>query len=256
MALASVRPIFGALRETRQNAAVPRTLLVRGVMADVLARELTAGGDSSVVRVGGELGDADALVLVLSGQASEDEVELLRLAMRSGKVALVVQLRPAFDEEIPYVLATNVVDVPAGAGFPLDEICGLLARRLGERVVPLAASLPRLRGVAITELTREAARRNAIVVLSLRSPALHLPVMLTNQARLSYDIAAAYGGELGSTRLADGAAATGAAYGLRTLARRSVPSIPGVQRLARAGIAYAGTLAIGELARQRTRLPG
>jgi hypothetical protein len=255
MALASVRPLFGALRETRRNAAVARTLLVRGVMADVLARELTAGGDASLVRVGGDLGDADAAVLVLSGQPTDDEVELLRRAMRTGRPAVVVQLRPGSEEEIPYALATDVVDVSPGAGFPVDAIAGVLARQLGERVVPLAASLPRLRRAASTELTREAARRNALVVLSLRSPAVHLPVMLTKQARLSYDIAALYGGELGSTRLVDGVATSGIAYGLRTLARYGVPSISGVQRVARAFIAYTGTLAIGELSRQRTRLP-
>ena len=42
-------------------------------------------------------------------------------------------------EPIPYVLATDVVAVGAGAGFPIEELARTIAARLGEDAAPLAA---------------------------------------------------------------------------------------------------------------------
>lgn len=248
--LAVVRP----LREARENAATPRTLLVCGVMADVLARELAAGGDGSVVRVGRELGDSDAVVLVLSGPPTPGDVELLRRARGSGSAAVVVQLQPGVEGEIPYVLATDVLAVPAGAGFPVDAVARALARRMGERVVPLGAALPRLRAAVARELAHEAAKKNAFVALSPWAPQFHLYTMLANEARLAYDTAALYQRGSGSTRLPEGLLVGGIAFGLRALARRAVYHVPVGQRITRTAVAYAGTIAIGELVRRRARL--
>ena len=47
------------------------------------------------------------------------------------------------DEPVaPYVLTADLVPVEPGHGFPLDEICAALARRLGEDGTALAARLP------------------------------------------------------------------------------------------------------------------
>ena len=62
-------------------------------------------------------------------------------------------------EFVPYVLATDLVRVPPGAGFPVEEIATAVARLLGEDSTSLAARLPVLRDAVCEELIRAFSRR-------------------------------------------------------------------------------------------------
>ena len=101
----------------------------------LLARELREGGDASAVvedRVEG------LAVLVWLGAADE---ERLRAASRAGVPIVAV----TDEASVPYVLATDLVRVPPGQGFPVEAIAAAIAARLGEDATVLAARLPVLR---------------------------------------------------------------------------------------------------------------
>jgi hypothetical protein len=235
-----------AFRDARNEVERPARLIVSGPLAEQLARELGQGGMPDSVRLGGEVAGADAVVLVLAGQAAAPEIELGRRAKSEAVPVIGVQLDPAVNPEIPYVLATDVVPCPRGKGFPVDAIAGVLARRLGEQAAGLAASLPRLHAGVSRELMHGAAVRNALLALLPISREAHLPIMTMTQVRLALAVSVANGREVGSATAPDVGAVLAAAPALRALSRRVVVRTPFARRLVQAGIAYAATLAVGK----------
>ena len=65
-------------------------------------------------------------------------------------IVAVVAGRLSEDVSIPFVLATDVVRVGPGEGFPIATIVRVIAGRLGEEAAPLAARVPVLRGAVVT----------------------------------------------------------------------------------------------------------
>ncbi len=111
------REIVSLARYQRQTRAVDGPLLVTGVLAEQLARELRAGGDPELVRTEGDPSGAAALVRVLAGAASETDEEMLRAATRA--LVPVVAVQTADDQvALPYVLPEDVVPCRPGSGFP------------------------------------------------------------------------------------------------------------------------------------------
>jgi uncharacterized protein (DUF697 family) len=149
---------------------------------------------------------------------------------------------------VPYVLATDLVRVPPGQGFPLDEIAAAVARRLGEDGTSLAARLPVLRGAVCDELIRSFSKRNAIVSAAVFIPGVDLPVLTLNQARLVLRIALAYGQEIDNSRAIELLGVVGAGFGFRAVARELLDFVPVAGWAVKGAIAYGGTKAIGEAA--------
>ena len=69
-------------------------ILVVGVLAEQLARELSAGGDPSLVRTRGNPADAAALVCVLAGAATAADEDMLRAATRALVPVVAIQTGP------------------------------------------------------------------------------------------------------------------------------------------------------------------
>jgi uncharacterized protein (DUF697 family) len=154
------------------------------------------------------------------------------------------------DERLPYVLDTDVVRVPPGEGFPVDEIAHALARRLGEAGTALAARLPALRDAVVDELIRSAARRNALIAAAIFIPGVDMPVLTLNQIRLVLRIAIAYGQTVDASRALELLGVIGAGFGFRAVARETLGVVPVLGWGVKAAIAYLGTKAIGETARR------
>ena len=177
------------------------------------------------MRIGGPVEEAAALVRVLAGAPTEEDEDALRAANRAGVPVVAVQTGSGtFD--VPYVLATDVVVVPPGSGFPVDEIARALARRLGDRSLGLAARLPVLREPVCEALIERFSRKNGILGVAIFVPGADLPVLTLNQLRLVLRLAAAHGVEVDQQRLPEVLGTIGAGFGFRAVARQALGVLP------------------------------
>ena len=232
--------LIALVREVRRGSGDQRPLAVAGAreLLPIIARQLREGGDAAAV-VEGRV--ENAAVLVWVGPPNEDA---LRAAKRAGVPIVAVSEGDA----LPYVLATDIVHVPPGQGFPVDEIARAVARKLGEDGTALAARLPVLRRAVCDELIRSFAKKNAIVSAAVFIPGVDLPVLTLNQARLVLRIALAYGQEIDKERALELLGVVGLGFGMRTVARELLDLVPVAGWAVKGAVAYAGTKALGEAA--------
>ena len=232
--------LLAIVRELRRGSGDQRAIAVAGAreLVPILARDLRNGGDASAVV---ENRVENAAVLVWVGPPDE---EALRAADRAGVPVVAV----TNDEHVPYVLATDLVPVPAGQGFPVDAITRAIARKLGEDGTALAARLPVLRRAVCEELIRSFSRKNAVISAAVFVPGVDMPVLTLNQIRLVLRIALAYGQDLDRQRSVEIAGVVGAGFGFRALARQLLDLVPVAGWVVKGGVAYTGTRAIGEAA--------
>jgi uncharacterized protein (DUF697 family) len=235
------------LRELEESGRDVRPLVVGGAgeLASVLRGELLRGGaEPTAVREGGPEG-ASAYVHVLAG-TDADEAEL----RRAHRARVPIVAVGAGEAPVPFVPATDVVRVAAGAGFPVDEIAVALARRLGESGAPLAARVPCLRNAVCDHLVASFARRNGLAAAAF-APRADLPVLILYQQRLLLRLAQAHGRKAGRERLPELGVVVGAGLGLRSVARALLDLVPAANWAVKGAVAYAGTRALGEVARMR-----
>jgi uncharacterized protein (DUF697 family) len=204
----------------------------------ILARDLRAGGEASAV-VEHVLENVSMLVWV-----GEPDAEQLQKADQAG--VPIVAVTDA--DVVPYVLATSIIRVPPGRGFPVDEIARAIANSLGEDGTALAARLPVVRGAVCAQLIASFSKRNAIVAGAVFIPGVDMPVLTLNQVRLVLRIALAYGETVDNQRALELLGVVGAGFGFRAVARELLDFVPVAGWALKASIAYAGTKAIGEAA--------
>jgi uncharacterized protein (DUF697 family) len=155
---------------------------------------------------------------------------------------------PAADGSVPYVLATDVVRVAAGSGFPVEEIATRVAHGLGDEGPALAARVPLLRKEVCADLISRASRQNGILGAAVFVPGADLPVLTLNQLRLVLRIGVAHGVQVDAERWPEvlGVIASGLAF--RAVARQLLGAVPVVGWAVKGAVAYAGTRALGEAA--------
>jgi uncharacterized protein (DUF697 family) len=242
--------IWGLLKELRVAAEDVKPLAVTGPpsLAGALRKDLARGGDAKLIRETPVEGSA-VVVHVVAGPHSADDERVLRAA-HTAKVPIVVLLAdPDLDDRaVPYVLATDVLRVERGRGFPLDAIARRVAHKLGERGTALAAQLPIVRRAVCAELIESFARKNGIVGAAVFIPGVDMPVLTLNQLRLVLRIGAAYGEELDTQRLPEILGVIGGGFGFRMVARELLDLVPVAGWVVKGAVAYVGTRAIGEAA--------
>jgi uncharacterized protein (DUF697 family) len=217
-------------------------------LAPVLRRELGRG--ATLVRGDDSPEGAAVLVYILAHDVRDDDEAALKRARRARTpIVAVVAGRLAEDVSIPYVLATDVVRVGAGEGFPVETIAEAIAARLGEDAAPLAAGVPVLRRAVAKMLVATFARKNGITGAAVFMRGADLPVLAMNQMRLLLRLEQAYGRDIHlQERLPELVATLGAAFGMRALAREILSLFPRSGWAVKGGLAYAGTRALGEAA--------
>jgi uncharacterized protein (DUF697 family) len=215
-----------------------------------LQRELTRGGDPRAVRTGDPSGAA--IYLHIAGRGGVDEEALKRA--RRARVPIIAIVEG--DLRSPYVLATDVVRLQRGAGFPVDAITEAIARKLGDDATALASRLPVLRGAVCDYLVASFSCRNGLIAGAAFVRGADMPVLTLNQLRLVSRIAAAHGENLEGERMSELAPVVGVAYGFRATARQLLELIPFAGWAVKATVAYAGTRALGEAARKRFAAEG
>ncbi len=209
-----------------------RPLVVGGAreLAAVLRRELARGARPGAVRTDDTPEGAAVLVYVLAHEPTAADVAALDRARRA-RVPIVALTGPD-DVALPNVLATDIVRVSPGQGFPLDAIAAAIAARLGEDAAPLAGDVPVLRGAVCDQLVAACALRNGLIGA----------VRLEQAHRLEIDL---------RERLPELAATLGAGLGLRALARELLERLPVTGWLVQGAVAYAGTRMLGDAAIRR-----
>ena len=237
------------MRHNRETLSPKGPILVTGILAEQLAAQLRAGGDpaaaASLVRTQGDPAHAAALVCVLGGAPTAADEEQLRAATRALVPTIGVQTGSS-DAPIPYVLATDVVDVPPGQGFPVQEIARTLAAALGPGGAAVAGALPVLRNAMRSRRIADGAL--AAGALALGSGGPRMPLLALAQARMLSDVAATSGRAAPETPRAPAEAVAPplvAALASGLLARTIVRRLPARNRLLDAAVAAAATYALG-----------
>lgn len=236
------------VKEITVSAQAGKPLVVGGppALAQTLRRELgISGGDDP----------RSAAVYVHIWGGHDDEAALKRA--RRARVPIVA-LASSDVDDVPYVLATDVVRLPPGQGFPLEALAKAIAGRLGEEGAPLAARVPLLRGAVAEQLIASFARRNALIAAAVFIPGVDLPVLVRNELRLVLRLHQAYGREADPrARLPEIGVTFAAGVGLRAVARELLDLVPVAGWAVKGAVAYAGTRALGEATLRRLeRAPG
>jgi uncharacterized protein (DUF697 family) len=257
---------FGALRalmtEFQVSSRDVRPLVVGGVreLAAVLRRELGKDAKPGGVSAGDDPRGAAVFVYVLGEDPTDEDERALKRARRARvPIVAVAAGRLSDDVIIPFVLATDVVRIGAGEGFPVATIARVIAARLGEGAAPLASRVPVLRSAVCDALISGSARRGGIAAAAIFIPGADLPVLLLNQIRLVLRLEQAHGLNADPRERAPELLATIAAgFGFRAVARQLLGIIPVAGWAVQGAVAYAGTRALGEaaLTRLETGMPG
>jgi uncharacterized protein (DUF697 family) len=250
--------VWGLAKEITAAIADFRPIVVGGAPtpAAELRRKLTEDGAPEAVRdVSGrpleryDVDGAELLVYLVEGDhVSGDDEQALRTASRHRIETVCVLVGGSEPANVPYVLESDVISVPAGAPLPVERIVGRIAERAGERDFVLASKLPRLRRAVAERIVRRFSRQNGMLGAAIFLPGADLPVLTLNQLRMVFRIAGAYGEELDRERAVELVGVVGAGVGFRALARQAAGFIPGPGWALKGGIAYAGTRALGETA--------
>jgi uncharacterized protein (DUF697 family) len=234
------------VKEARIGESDRRHLAVDGALAAQLAKELGRDAEPGAVRVGGPDGAAAYVRVLADAPSPEDEAALARA--HRARVPSVVLARKRF--VVPFVLAEDVLVVPPGQGFPVDDVTRAIARRLGMRSTPLAARVPALRPAVCDWLVTAFSRKNALIAGAVFLPGVDFPALTLNQMRMVLRIASAHGKEMSNERMPELLAVLGGGLALRAIGRELLDRVPVARWAVRAGVAYAGTLALGEVSRR------
>ena len=247
--------LAGELRSlggTLSEELAPRragSVVVTGVLAEQLAKELGAGARSgAVIAAVGELrAGAEALVHVIAGEASAEDEALIRTAGELQVPVVAVQLWPQADWGQTFVLTPFVVECRAGEGFPIREIAERLAEATQDSAA-LAADLPVLADVARAGLIKQSVIRSAVIGFAGSRLGASRPLISLEQARMvarlrRSSVESSPEGDRTSL-LAGGAAALVTWFALRGLARNLRTFVPAP--IANTAVAAAGTWALAK----------
>jgi uncharacterized protein (DUF697 family) len=242
------------VKEISVSGASDQPLVVGGAreLATVLRKELGRSAKPGAVRADDEPKGGAVYVHVLGHDPTEADEAALKRARRARVPIVAVAAGPLSDATIPYVLATDVIRLRAGQGFPVEEIAHLIAARLGEEGAPLAARVPVLRRAVCERLVASFAKKNGIIAAAVFIPGVDLPVLALNEIRLILRLEQAYGLAIDPReRLPEIAATLGVGFGLRAVARELLDLVPVAGWAVKGAVAYAGTRALGEAAVRR-----
>jgi uncharacterized protein (DUF697 family) len=248
------------VKEISVSGESEKPLVVGGAreLAGVLRKELGRGAKPGAVRADDDPKGGAVYVYVLGHAPTSDDEAALKRARRARVPIVAVAAGPLGDDvSLPYVLATDVIRLEPGQGFPLEEIAGLVASRLGEEGAPLAARVPQLRRAVCDRLVASFAKRNGIIAAATFIPGVDLPVLALNELRLVLRLEQAHGLAIDPReRVPEIAATLGAGFGLRALARELLDLVPVAGWAVKGVVAYAGTRALGEAALRRLEHAG
>jgi len=235
----------------RDEASVEQAgpIVVSGVLAEQLAKELRARAAPGAVVVGSGKADPSASVHVhvIAGDPSAEDESLVRGATRYELDVVVVELWPQADWTRPFVLSPFVIECRAGEGFPIREIADRIVEATDD-ASDLASRVPVLAEATRAALVKRAVVRSALIGMGGSRFGASRPLLVREQLRLVTRLRAVSAGPAVAEELPalGGGAAALLASGLvlRRVARSARAVVPAP--LAHAAIAAAGTWAFAK----------
>lgn len=214
----------------------------------------------------------DDMAVVVAGFSEQGGAQAARIR-EAGVPVMVVSLMPQLVSETAEAFGSPVPEgdliAPAGdAGRESDSSCAeepvvldaaakaSLDMRMGEWIVAachakrlaFALAFPCVRRPLSLDSVNATALQNAGIGAVLFIPGADMPLMTLNQAKMLLQIAAAYGKPMTGERAKELAFVVGGAFACRSVARQAAALVPGLGWAAKAGVAYAGTEAMGRAA--------
>jgi hypothetical protein len=234
-------------------------IVVSGMLAEQLARELGAGASAGAVVAtdGAPVSTAEVLVRVVAGEPSEADETFVRTADRRGAPVVIVQLWPQADWTTPFVLSPFVVECRAGEGFPLGEIAERIVGA-SEHGPVLASRVPELKKAVSHAAVRQAVLRSALLGLAGASKGAARPLIALEQVRMLARLRATNTGSVGSDEMPVVAAGVGMAlasgFAFRSVARAAREVLPAP--VVEVAVAVVGTWALARALRiLESRIP-
>ncbi len=222
-------------------------VVVSGMLAEQLARELGAGARPGAVLIGDDVQGAAVVVRVIAGEPSDEDDAIVRAADRAGIPVVLVQTWPQADWRTPFVLSPFVVECRTGEGFPVPEIAAKIVLAV-ENPPALAARVPVLTDAAERTVVGSAAARAVRLALA-GVPGARARIALEQARMLARLRALDPPPEPDHPGVVAGAVAAtlAASYALRRAARDTRRVLPA--RVSDPLIAAAGTFALAQLLR-------
>jgi hypothetical protein len=245
LAFEARRSVHAARAELAKSGA--GRIVVSGMLAEQLARELAAGAPPGATVVGDDVQGAAVVVRVIAGEPSAEDDAIVRAADRAVVPVVLVQTWPQANWRAPFVLSPFVVECRTGEGFPVSEIAAQIALAV-ENPPALAVRVPVLAETAESSVVRSAAARAALLALA-GVPGSRADIAL-EQARMLARLRALHTpSEPDHPAVVAGAVAAtlGISFALRSVARAASRALP--KRVADPVIAAAGTLALSRALR-------
>jgi hypothetical protein len=136
------RALVAAVRD--EVVRDPPPVVVTGVLAEQLAKELGAGAAPGAVIVGGAQLPAELSVLVhvIAGDPSEADDELVRQAALRHVDTVIVELWPQKDWTLPFVLSSSSAAPARGSPFARSPAGSPKRYRTARRSRPASPSCP------------------------------------------------------------------------------------------------------------------
>ena len=251
----AVRALLGEARRLglalREEADPPDVgpIVVTGVLAEQLAKELGRGAAPGAVLVGSDSlhPRAEVLVHVVAGDPTPEDQARVDEAAAHGVEVVIVELWPQPDWTRPFVLSPFVVECRAGEGFPIGTIAARIVDAT-ENGTALGAAVPAVGEAARASVVRQAVLRSALIGLVGGRLGASRPLLSLEQVRMVSRLRAVSSGPAVSGELpvlAGGAAAVVASgLAFRSVARSVRMLLPAP--VAHAAVAAAGTWALAK----------
>jgi uncharacterized protein (DUF697 family) len=220
-------------------------------------KELIGNGSPYVtVKKINDLNSSDLTIFFLIGEREELETlekiifssqvrnYLVTFASGNGKIALFLK-----EKRVPLHLVHLLSSVKDYEDF-LKAVAGKIPRG---KLISAGRNLPSLRNFVAERVIREVALENGWLAAMGILPGADYPFLTLNQVRMALELAVIYGCDINGERLKEILSVAGGGLIARSLAREALSLLPIAGWLAKGGISYSGTLAMGKLLKEYFR---
>ncbi len=201
---------------------------------------------------------ADLALVVISPGIIKDGVDSIAKQASMAKKKLII----ITGREINEWLVDSLADVFRVSGedvafVPLSDVAKIkttliprIVGKIGDKEVALGAAVPIFKDEVVSRIIAKTAQQNALIGLAVFIPGADMPLLTMNQIKMILRLSAVYNQELSVKRLYEVLAVVGGGFAFREAARQVAGTVPVVGWALKGGVAYGGTIAMGQLAKR------